>query len=127
MLSLRQTGKCPFPYSLRRTSVEREQRVSDAMCQAGCRPPRSTYQLVSIKSIDIFQRRGGQFRRKFALHSNRYGNSLLECGVRLWALILVLVIVSDLWVVGDKVMQLGRLYTHTHGAHRYSSTGPAKG
>lgn len=93
---------------------EREQQqVSDAICQAGCRPPRSTYQLVSIKSIDIFQRRGGQFRRKFALHSNRYGNSLLECGVRLWALILVLVIVSDLWVVGDKVMQLGRLYTHT--------------
>lgn len=104
--------KMSFPL-LTTTNVCGERAASE-WCDVSGRmsSPRSTYQLVSIKSIDIFQRRGGQFRRKFALHSNRYGNSLLECGVRLWALILVLVIVSDLWVVGDKVMQLGRLYTH---------------
>lgn len=55
-----------------------------------------TYQLVGVKSIDIFHWRGCQFRGKLSLHSNRYGNSLLECRIWLWAFILVFVIVSDL-------------------------------
>lgn len=58
-----------------------------------------TYQLIRIKRIDIFQRCGGQFRRKFALHSNRDGHALLECSVRLRALVILVVIVSDLWLM----------------------------
>lgn len=61
------------------------------------------YQLVRIKRIDIFERCGGQFRRKFALHSTRYGDSLFECGVWLWAFIILIVIVSDLWVNNRRI------------------------
>jgi hypothetical protein len=52
--------------------------------------------LVGIKWVNILERRGGQLWREIALHSNRDRNTLLECGIWLWAFIFVFVIVSYL-------------------------------
>lgn len=52
--------------------------------------------MIWIKSVDILERSGGQFRWEASLQSNRYGSALFKCGIRLWTFILIVVIVSNL-------------------------------
>lgn len=49
-----------------------------------------------VESINIFKRYGGQLGGKFVVQSDRDGRSLLEHWIRLWTLILIFVVISNL-------------------------------
>lgn len=62
-----------------------------------------THHLVMVKRVDVLKGCTGQFRRKAALQSDWYGQSLLQSGIRLGAFILVLVLIPNLWNVKKHV------------------------